>query len=159
MDKTIIRNWNERVKPDDLVFELGDFNFKNSAGGKKGEGTMTKAIDYEKRLNGKIIHIRGNHSCNNGCKTPIERMVIKFGGYRINLVHNPEHADLNYSINFCGHVHNAWKFKRVYKGLGHTDLINVGVDCWGFRPVSFEEIMKEYSRWIKRRAKNAQNIL
>jgi len=158
MDKALIRNWNERVKPDDLVFELGDFNFKNSAGGKKGEGTMIKASDYEKRLNGKIIHIRGNHSCNNGCKTPIEKIAIKFGGHRINLVHNPEHADLGFPINFVGHVHNAWKFKRIHKGLGYTDLINTGVDCWKFRPVSFEEIMKEYSRWKNRGAKNENRI-
>jgi len=35
--------------------------------------------------------------------------------------------------------------------LGHTDLVNTGVDCWSFRPVSFEEIMKEYNLWLKKK--------
>lgn len=157
MDRILIRNWNERVKPDDLIFELGDFNFKNSAGGKKGEGTMKKAIDYERQLNGKIIHIKGNHTNNEGCKTPIESIKIKYGGEKINLVHNPAHLDSNYPINLVGHVHQLWKFKRIFTNLnkrGYVDLINTGVDVWNFRPVSFEELIREYNRWIKRGAKN-----
>ena len=37
MNSTIIRNWNEMVKPEDTVFFLGDFCFKNGPGGKPGE--------------------------------------------------------------------------------------------------------------------------
>ena len=147
MNETIIKNHNERVKPEDVVFMIGDFCFKNSSGGKKGEGTLITAKEYEKKLNGKIIFIKGNHDRNNSCKTIIERIVVKYGGKRINLVHKPEHVDLNYEINFVGHIHQLWKFKRIKKAIGYTDLINVGVDVWNFRPVSFEEINKEYCRW------------
>ena len=43
MDTAIIRNWNERVDPDDTVLVLGDFCFRNSPGGKQGEGRQNKA--------------------------------------------------------------------------------------------------------------------
>ncbi len=56
MNETIIRKHNERVKPEDTVFFLGDFIFK---GGK--EGGVEKYRQFEKRLNGKFIFIKGNH--------------------------------------------------------------------------------------------------
>ena len=43
MNKVIIRKHNERVKPEDTVFFLGDFIFK---GGKEG-GEENKEIDQE----------------------------------------------------------------------------------------------------------------
>jgi len=131
MDAKIISNWNSRVKKDDIIFDLGDWNFHNSPGGKKGEGTIKKAIDYDKQLNGKIIHIKGNHTVNNGCKTIIENIVIRYGGKRVFLVHKPEHVNFNYDINFCGHVHcldekteilteNGWK---NHTNITKSDLV------------------------------------
>jgi len=148
MDNTLIRKWNSRVKPEDIIFVIGDFCFKNSSG-KKGEGIKVSASYWEKRLNGKIIHIQGNHDKNNSTKTIIQKLVISYGGKRINLVHRPEFADKNYDINFTGHVHNKWEIKRMRIEEGFTDCINVGVDVWDFMPVTFEEIYKRYRKWLK----------
>ena len=147
MNSEIICRWNERVKQDDIVFHIGDFCFRNSKGGKKGEGTTTKAKEYESKLNGKIIFIKGNHDRNNSLKTITEKLTIGYGRKRINLVHNPIHVDPNYKINFVGHVHNRWAIKRIKTHFGFTDAINVGVDVWDFRPVKFEELMKRYHKW------------
>ena len=149
MNSTIIYNHNQRVKPDDTVFMIGDFCFRNSLGGKKGEGDIIRAIDYEKQLNGKLIFIQGNHDKNNSCKTNIHNIVIYFGSKWINLVHNPTHASVNYEINLTGHVHNRWQCKRIKKGFGFTDCINVGVDVFGFKPISWQDIMKRYHQWKK----------
>ena len=149
MNKTIIRNHNERVKKDDIVFHIGDFCFKNSSS-KKGEGIRTTAQEWESKLNGKIIHIKGNHDKNNSTKTIIERMVIGYGGKRINLVHRPEHCDVDYNINFTGHVHQNWEIERIRHAFLFTDCINVGVDVWRFMPVTFEEINKRYAKWLKK---------
>ena len=62
------------------------------------------------------------------------------------MVHNPIHADEKYELNFVGHVHEKWKFKNFGK---KSFMINVGVDVWKFRPVSFDEIMKDFRRWKK----------
>ena len=59
MNETIIRRHNERVKPEDTVFFLGDFCFKSKSG--RGEGEGYKAEHYLSQLNGKMIMIRGNH--------------------------------------------------------------------------------------------------
>lgn len=148
MNSELIRRWNERVKPEDIVFHIGDFCFKNSSD-KRGEGVKISASIWEKRLNGKIIHLKGNHDKNNSTKTIIEKMGIKYGNKRINLVHRPDFVDVNYSINFVGHIHQKWSFKRIRRGESFTDAINVGVDVHNFYPQTFEELMKKYHRWLK----------
>lgn len=144
MNEGIVKRWNERVKPEDTIFCIGDFCFK---GGK--EGGLNKAKYWESKLNGKIIFIKGNHDKNNSTKTIIERLVIGYGGKRICLVHNPEHVREGYEIHFVGHIHNNWTCKRVKYDWRFTDLVNVGVDVWNFYPVKFDELMKRYHSWKK----------
>jgi len=151
MDRTIIRKFNERVKEDDICFMLGDFCFKRSSEAKESEKNAFEY--YRNQLNCKnIIFIKGNHDRNNSTKTIIERLIINYGGYRINLTHNPEHADLNFPINFTGHCHNAWQVKRIYdkNRYNFTDCLNTGVDIWNFYPCNFEELMKRYYQWLKK---------
>jgi len=145
MNETLITNWNNRVQPTDTVFFLGDFCFKNGPNGKKGEGISIKADDWIARLNGRIVFIKGNHDNNNGLKTIITEAVIEIGGYDINLVHNPAHLDVGFKFNFCGHVHGKWKFQTTKKNV----LVNVGVDVWNFRPINYQEIMEEFTKWQK----------
>lgn len=140
MDKRLIKNWNERVKKDDMVIVIGDFCFKNSAGGKEGEGTTKNYKHYSEQLNGNIVFIRGNHDRNNSVKTRIKSLVFEYGGLEYFCTHRPEDRNPYYSINLVGHVHNAWKNKIAEL---HCLLINVGVDVNNFRPVSMEEITKE----------------
>ena len=146
MNNTIIRKHNERVKKEDTVFHLGDFCFRNS--NNIGEGIKVKAIDWESQLNGKIIHIKGNHDRNNSTKTIIESMIITHCGKRIKLVHRPPEGLVfnEFDCIFVGHVHQNWKYKRIKTQFDYIDLINVGVDVWNFMPHTLEEIMKDYHR-------------
>ena len=148
-DETIITNHNNRVKEDDIVFYIGDFCFKNSAGGKKGEGVPIKAKEYLAKLKGKFIFIQGNHDRNNSLKTPITKCHIRLAGKTFNLVHNPEYVDMDVPINIVGHIHQNWTIKRIKKGEKFTDAINVGVDVNGFKPITFEEVMSKYHKWLK----------
>lgn len=158
MNSTLIKNWNDRVRPEDTVFHNGDFCFKNSAGGKAGEGLTHKSTYYADKLNGNIIYIKGNHDRNNSVRTIIDRIIIKYGPHFINIVHVPEHYDMNFSINFVGHVHEKWKFKRIFlpSDSKYIDLINIGVDQWNFKPVTFEEIYNSYRQWIKGQKKKEE---
>jgi len=142
MNEIIIRNWNSRVKPDDVVIHNGDFCFKNNG---------NSAKYWESQLNGKIIFIQGNHDKNNTCKTPIQNMTISMGGKRIFIVHNPEHVGFvtGCDLAFTGHVHQNWEIRRVRRQFDFIDCINVGVDVWKFKPVSFNEIMGRYNKWKK----------
>lgn len=53
MDNTIINNWNNKIKPTDEVYILGDFTFY------KGE----KTNEILRQLNGSKYLIIGNHDC------------------------------------------------------------------------------------------------
>lgn len=150
MNEIIIDNFNKRIKDDDNVYFLGDFCFRNSVGGKKGEGEIYKAKYYQEKLKGKWVYIRGNHDKSNSLKTPIEYLVIKFGGYRMKLVHNPIHADPSFMINLCGHVHQNWVFKKI---ADDSYCINVGVDVWNFMPIGLDEILKRFNKWKKNEGK------
>ena len=157
MDVRIIKNWNERVKPEDTVFHLGDFQFKNSAGGNQNEGQVLASKDfYWKQLNGRIYHISGNHDGNNAMKSIITHMVVEFGGLHICLVHDPaEFMESVYparggeiDVVFCGHVHQNWK--HIWRGMSLQYLIiNVGVDVWKFMPMEIGEILGYYTKVVR----------
>ena len=136
MNTAIIRNHNQRVKPEDIVFHIGDFCFRNSSN--KDNGVRINYLEWESKLNGKIIHIQGNHDKNNSTKTIIQGLLIKYGGRDIYCVHNPGHFNPDYEINFVGHSHNLWKTQQREDTL----LINVGIDVNGFMPRTFEELIK-----------------
>jgi len=65
------------------------------------------------------------------------------------MVHNPKHADPSYPLNIVGHVHEKWAIKRLSP---KSIMVNVGVDVWDFKPVSFEEINKRLNQWKKEEA-------
>jgi calcineurin-like phosphoesterase family protein len=94
-------------------------------------------------LNGKPL-ITGNS--NNGIKTAIQSLVILLGGYQINLVHDPKHAKENYLFNFCGHWHGT---KGTFIKQGKTIVVDLSVENWNYTPVSINEILSEYSKWLK----------
>jgi len=144
MNSTIIRNWNERVKQEDHVYHLGDFCFKNS-NEIRGEGTRSSAADYITLLNGQKHWVRGNHDRNNSLKTIVDSIVITYAGQKYFMTHSPQDCNHSYPINFVGHVHERWKFKKY----GRTYLINVGVDVNDFYPKTIEEILNEFKHYLK----------
>ena len=158
MNEVLVSKWNARVHEDDTVFHVGDFCFKNSAGGKAGEGMIHKAAFYSSKLNGNIIYIKGNHDRNNSVRTIIDSLVVKYGPHYVNCVHVPEQFNENYAINFVGHVHEKWFAKQVYVPYldRNVGLINVGVDVNNFEPKTFEELYGKYKRWVKAGCKDGK---
>jgi len=150
MNERLINNCNERVKEDDILIFDGDLGFKSGTG--RGEGEPEKLQKYVEQIKCKHIYwIEGNHDAKgkNSFKTPLQKMIIKCGGKRICIVHNPEFADVNYEINLTAHVHNNWEMRRIRKGFSYTDAINIGVDVWNFYPVNWQEIWQRYSHYLK----------
>lgn len=158
-DETIIKRWNSRVNDSDTVIVLGDFCWVM-----KGD---PRPHYYLERLNGNIVLINGNHDRNNRNNTKIESMRVREGKWLIWCTHNPRHIRFDIRMNFCGHVHEKWKFGRVDKnaGLGKfdepilnttkakpngcniTDVINLSVDVWDYYPRNVYEIKKDYHQW------------
>jgi calcineurin-like phosphoesterase family protein len=147
-DIILIKHFNERIKPEDTLFFLGDFCFSHSS---EASEAPKKAFDYyREQINCKnIIFIKGNHDANNQVKSIIQHIVIYYGGQLIKLTHDPKHAELKYKLNLCGHVHEKWSFGTIIKEpIGIVSYIcNVGVDVNNFYPVTYGEIISNLSKW------------
>jgi calcineurin-like phosphoesterase family protein len=153
MNETIIKNVNERVKPNDIVYFLGDYLFRNSPGGKEGEGETSKAQEWQKKFNGQWIYLRGNHDNNNSLKSLNHRLIAKFGGMYIGMTHRPEDVIIEdekhyYPLNLVGHVHNNWLTKEITKNGKYSLLLNVGVDNNKFYPYNFDEVKAIFDHWL-----------
>jgi calcineurin-like phosphoesterase family protein len=51
MNEAMVREWNDLIEPNDLVYILGDVAFLPAP----------KAVEYLRRLNGRKILVQGNH--------------------------------------------------------------------------------------------------
>lgn len=146
MNETLIRNWNRKVKKDDLVYILGDISW--------GNDEETCAIFA--RLNGRKVLIKGNHDRVHG---KIKNYFEEITDYKeITLPGNKHIALCHYPIvffnrhhygafMFYGHVHNSheWQMTENYKfELEQLDIrcnmFNVGTMVHNYEPVTFEEI-------------------
>lgn len=121
MNKTLIANHNSVVTPQDVVYHLGDFCFRN------------KPDKYLKQLNGSNVLLKGSHD---KYKAPMIRHV-KVEGQYIALCHwamRTWHRSGYGSWQLFGH----WHGKDF--GYDKEKQWDVGVDCNGFVPVSFEQL-------------------
>lgn len=146
MNNSLIKNWNEKVKPNDIVFHLGDVGFDKNI----------KEILY--KLNGKIYLILGNHdkkikSISDRFESIENQKHISINGQKIYLNHFPflcfagSYGNMNsecHTWQLFGHVHSG---PYTNTGLDHQRLrilfptqYDVGVDNNNFTPISFNEV-------------------
>lgn len=143
MNETLIRNWNNVVTPDDIVFHLGDFCY----GGKEA---WENILD---QLNGHIYLVVGNHDhkrIRQGLGDRFEyiamQMRVKVNKQLIYLNHYPY-------LCFDGGFKNIWQlFGHVHSRINNTNgdasrlqylyptQYDVGVDNNNYTPVSFEQV-------------------
>lgn len=148
MNAGLIRNFNQRVKPGDTVINVGDFCcFGNERG---VGGSRKKANEWEKMLNGKWIHVSGNHDGNNGLKFGIEQMIVDIGPIKALVIHVPptmlaEVPDFC-DLVVCGHVHQKWTWSWLED---RKPMLNVGVDVHKWMPISDSELIEMYFRFLK----------
>jgi calcineurin-like phosphoesterase family protein len=130
MNEEIIKRWNERVRPKDEVWHLGDFAL----------GDRQRINEIVERLNGRIHICWGNHDHRQTrkltCFASSQYVAqIKVGDDMVFMSHyahrvwNKSHYG---SYHVYGHSHGGCL------PLGRS--LDVGVDCWDFMPVTFEEI-------------------
>ncbi len=156
MNVDMVEKWNSVVKPEDTVYYLGDFSMS------------THNIHIVSKLNGNVLLLPGNHDrsfnyldkkqsslpqrrklyYDAGFKKILEQPTsIKVGDYDVLLSHFPyfeDHSEFNIRYKeyrpkdngqflLHGHIHQNW--------LKKSRQINVGVDVWGFKPVSENTII------------------
>lgn len=138
-DEVLVRNWNAKVSKGDTVYHLGDFALCSTK----------RARDILASLNGKVTLIRGNHdkavkgSYVQEFEKVCDYLEITVEEQKICLMHFPIESwnKAHYgSWHLHGHSHGSLQASPDRKRL------DVGVDCWGYIPVCFEEIREEMNR-------------
>ena len=151
MDEALIKNWNDTVPEDGIVFILGDFCF----------GGFPAWEYYVSRLNGVKYLIKGNHDMQQNLQNEDRlnamfewiglQLQIEVGNRKLYLSHYPflcyagtYRSKGSAIFNLFGHVHtclsnNTGKDFERLANLFPTQY-DVGVDFNNYRPVSFKEI-------------------
>lgn len=128
MEETIIERWNATVKPQDLVYHLGDFAW-----------TTKDAIRVRPKLNGSIRLIVGNHDDIPGLAAAglFQRIEMwrQFRDHGFTATHLPMRFDqLRHGrANLHGHVHGTVGGLESF----HRD---VSVESIDYRPIHFDVI-------------------
>jgi len=142
MNKKLIRNWNYAVKDVDTVYFLGDLAY----------GRNSRPSGYWlKRLNGKIVFIKGSHDRGISRKAVWhERLLYK--GHGFVMVHDPNPKKISVRRGewvIHGHMHN--NHMKNYPFInGARKTINVSAELINYRPISMDFLVSLDLGGIKR---------
>ena len=144
MDEEMIKRWNDRVRPNDKVYHLGDVVINR------------KSLSTLHRLNGDKVLIRGNHDIFRDDE--YRRYFRELRAYHVMngmiLSHIPLHeASLGrFGVNIHGHLHSnrvkkargidATTGKTLYSDENDVRYHCVCVEQTDFTPILFEDVIK-----------------
>lgn len=137
MNRTLLQNWNSLIKKNDVVYFLGDISF-----GKHSRGPSY----WLRRLNGKIIYIKGNHEKFEAGK---DYEILEYQRYRFLLIHNPDSVGNFDGWIVHGHKHNNDLINYPFINK-RKRTINVSVEVINYKPISLNQILKLCSQDTKR---------
>lgn len=144
MDEFMVRAWNERVRPTDKVYHLGDVVINR------------KSLKIMSRLNGDKVLIRGNHDIfrDDEYREHFRELRAYHVMNGMILSHIPVHAESlgRFGVNIHGHLHA----NRVRKARGvdartgevlYSDEVDpryhcVCVETTDYAPILFEDVIK-----------------
>ena len=142
MDETLLRNINDRVKPGDTLYHLGDFAFRNGR----------PAIYRDQIKCRRLILIMGNHDPHIAAGYPKAAFAALFSevhlllGVKVPVAGKPQLIMLcHYAMRIWDRAHyGAWHLFGHSHGTLPDDpnarSWDVGVDANGFKPVSLDEV-------------------
>lgn len=136
MNYELVKRWNERVQPGDNVYVVGDFIFMEPA-------PSQRIFD---QLNGNKHLVKGNHDKGTvqikGWQWIKDLYDYRSGDDRVVLCHYPMRTwnrSHHGSLMLHGHTHGTLP-------PFCNQSLDVGVDCWDYRPVTLEEIKRELKK-------------
>jgi len=138
MDEAMVAAWNDRVRPNDKVYHLGDVVINR------------KALGIMRRLNGEKVLIRGNHDIfKDEDYTPYFRSLRAYHVMNgMILSHMPIHSESlgRFGVNIHGHLHANRVMLPGFNGK-ITDIVDTRYHCvcveqTDFAPILFEDVVK-----------------
>ena len=127
MNEVLIKNWNNVVKPDDLVFFVGDM-------------ALGSSDEYIAVLNGNIYFIWGNHDETSDPDSMHASVPYSYKGIDFLFIHEPEMTPSEFKgWVIHGHHHNN-NLKKFPFFDPDKKRINVSVELVKYQPVSLDYI-------------------
>lgn len=131
MNWMLAEAWNAVVRPGDTVYHLGDFAMGLSP---------EQCSQVFASLNGRKHLLIGNHDkprvTSLQWESVNERVTVVTGGHRVVCDHYPARAwagSFRGALHLHGHTHGSLP--------GNSQSLDVGVDCWSYRPVGLDDIL------------------
>lgn len=147
MEETIIRNWNSKVKDEDIVYVVGDI----------AKDDDSSCIDIFKKLKGHKHLIVGNHDdiilkdieCSNVFESIDFIKLIMDNNRKVCVCHYPLMDWMEFNrqgILVYGHIHNKTEanghpYKMMKDYYANLPAYNCGVDVCGFEPRTLDELI------------------
>lgn len=138
MDEAMVERWNERVRPNDKVYHLGDVVINR------------RALGIMRRLNGDKVLIRGNHDIfrDDEYREHFRELRAYHVMNGMILSHIPIHSESlgRFGVNIHGHTHANRVMLPGFNGK-ITDIVDVRYHCvcveqTDFAPILFEDVIK-----------------
>ena len=136
MNEQMVKEWNDLIAPEDLVYILGDVAFLPAQ----------KAAEYMSRCNGTKILVEGNHdrktlqdpTFRNCFKEVHKYLDINYNGTKVVMSHYPflEWDQMHRgSVMLYGHLHGGTTGMEKYR------MQDVGMDATGMIAVSLDDVI------------------
>lgn len=149
MNETIVENWNKVVKPNDIIYHLGDVIMG---------ADLQSGLRLISRLNGIKYLAYGNHDTEIRLKAFTVNHFFKDiqMGYRIKgpskktciLTHYPTitaNGEDTHTLSLYGHTHQTTNFFNDGTNI-HRYMYHVGVDSHNCMPINLEDIIDEINK-------------
>lgn len=152
MDEAIVGMANSQAKPGDVVVHLGDLGCV--VPGKE------KPMDKLKQIHAVVVNVHGNHDSTNRIKSFCSsfRTVLGKTYTDVSASHYPTNDRraagqfLPGDVHLCGHVHGKWV--HLLDLASQCFNVNVGVDAWGFKMLSEDELVRYIKKTLDSRKLN-----
>ena len=162
----LIKNWQQTVKPDDLIVHLGDVFIGPSAGWK----------EIYPQLTGRKFLVRGNHDRNHSCTWWMENgFDFACDGFKFRhawLTHEPAtNLPEGTELNIHGHLHNIWHgfHKNSEPGSSEHETFRYqklhnpwqrlfSCEYSGYLPVEYEKFVNHPDKYLARGPKETKDV-
>lgn len=143
MDEALIKEWNDKVQPNDIIIHLGDLSFYKEE----------KTKEILSRLNGRKIFILGNHDWvvrnhikvgDYGIEGIYDYLEMNVDGTKVCLLHYPMitwNSSHYGSVHFFGHCHGSLPEQKGrqmdvgYDNIGYISNIKECMDLMLQKPI------------------------
>jgi calcineurin-like phosphoesterase family protein len=145
MDATLIEDWNACVRPEDDIYIIGDLFVRNHI----------DTEEYLQRLNGRKYLIVGNHDkewmrhidlSRYFAEVSLMSEIVVNNAHKVTMCHYPmmEWLDSRKGTSYMihGHIHSRTDADYFTLIRDNPNMLNAGVDVNGFKPVTFNELIK-----------------